>query len=185
MIAVLARAALPTSRAIRWTPIAGASALLLVAAMLTAASGRPADLLPAVAAAALASLLVGSLHDPAHDLMAPVPVSAMQRRALRLALVGVAVLLVWTALGLLAQTSPAATGVGALLALATSGVAVAVWGPARTGVLLGAVVPVLWFAVDQAVPGGGLAADLVGLWRTDPWPVVAVALVVCVMGRHR
>lgn len=185
MIAVPARASLPTSRAIRWAPLAGGSALLILAALLTAASGRPADLLPAVASAVLASLLVGSLHDPAHDLLAPTPVSAMQRRALRLGLVGGVVLLVWTALALLAETSPGSTRVGPLMALATSGVAVSVWGSARNGVLIGAVVPVLWYAIDQVTPGGGLASDVAGLWRTDPWPVVAGAFTVCVLGRQR
>ena len=185
MMATLARATLPTARVIRWWPMVGASALLLAAALLTAASDRPGDLLLALGSAALASLVVGALHDPARTLLEPVPVSAMQRRLLRLALAGGAALVVWAALTLLLTDSSGTHGVGPVVALASVGVAVAVWAPARSAVLLGAVVPVLLFSLGQAVPGGGPVSEVAALWHTDPWPVAAVALAACFLGRAR
>ena len=182
--AVLAEAAPAIARAVRWAPLAGASTVLVLAALAVGASDRPADLLAGVAAAALASLLVASLHDPAQDLLAPVPVSAMQRRLLRLGLVGGPVLAVWAGLVLLAGTSSATTWTGSLLALSATGVAAAVWtGPGR-GVAVGAAVPVLWFALDQVLPAGPVA-DAVAVWRTDPWYVVAAAVAACALGRNR
>jgi hypothetical protein len=182
--APLAQAAFPTARAVRWTPVVVASVLLVGAALAVRASARPSDLLLALAAAALASMVVAALHDPARDLLAALPVSAMQRRVLRLALVGGPVLGAWTTLVVLAGTASDTTWTGSLLALSATGVAVAVWSGPRTGVALGAAVPVLWFALDRAVPGG-LGSDAVGLWRTDPWLVAATAGLVCWLGRHR
>jgi hypothetical protein len=185
MMATLAQATLPTARVIRWWPLVGTSALLLSAALLTAASDRPGDLLLVLASAALASLVVGALHDPARMLLEPVPVSAMQRRVLRIALTGGAALVVWAVLTLLLTESSGIHEVGPLVALTSVGVAVAVWAPARSCVLLGAVIPVLLFSLGQAVPGDGPVSEVATLWHTDPWPVAAVALTACFLGRTR
>lgn len=184
-VAALEQAALPTARAIRWAPLAGVSGLLLVVLLLARASDRPVDLVLALASAALASVVVGALHDPAAALLAAVPVSAMQRRALRLTLVGVPVLGVWWVSTAVSDSSPGTGSPEPLLALAATGVAVAVWSPPHLGVLVGACVPLAWFALDTTVPGAGVVADVAGWWHTASGAVLAVALVVLVAGRRR
>jgi hypothetical protein len=181
----LAQAALPTSRSIRWSPLAGVAGLLLAVLLLSRTAERPAGVLMAIAAAALASVVVASLHDPAADLLAAVPVSVMQRRLLRLVLVLVPTLLAWGALVAVAPPSLGARSLGPLLALTAAGVAAGVWSPARRAVLVGASVPVLWFALDMTVTDDGLLGDAAGWWRTDPWPVAVVALGALAAGRRR
>lgn len=185
MIGTLARAAQPTARAIRWSPVGGVAAVLAGASLIANSSPGPADALLLVAAAALASAWVGALHDPAARLLAPLPVSEMSRRALRLAVVAVPVLPVWAALTLVTTSSPGASAVGPLLALVATGMCCAVWAHPRVGTGVGAFAPVLWYALDRTVPGSGLVGDLAGLWRTDPWSVAAVAVVLVVLGRRR
>ncbi|WP_159081451.1 hypothetical protein [Nocardioides sediminis] len=184
-ITPLAQAARPTSRSIRWSPLVGVAAVLVIVLLVARTAQRPSDVVMAIAAAALASVVVASLHDPATDLLAPVPVSVMQRRLLRLALVLVPALLVWVALVVVAPPSLEATSPGPLLAMTAVGVAAGVWSPARRAVLVGASVPVLWFALDMTVPSDVLLGDAAGWWRTDPWPVAAVALGALVAGRRR
>lgn len=182
---VLRQAALPTSRALAWRPLALAGTLLVLVLTLLRGSGQSADTFLAVAAAALAGLVVGALHDPAAALLATVPVPVMHRRAFRLTLVTLPVLMLWWALTLIAGPSSAPHGAGPLLALAASGVAVAVWLPSQRAVLVGGSVPMAWYALDQLVPWTGLAADVSGWWRTEPWWVTTVAVLVLVAGRRR
>ncbi|KRF34265.1 hypothetical protein [Nocardioides sp. Soil805] len=184
-VAPLRQAALPTARAIRWVPLVGVSALVLLVLLVARTSQRPVDLVLAVASAALACAVVGALHDPAALLLAAAPVSVMRRRLLRLTLVLLPALVVWGVLASVSHASPGATSPGPLLALAAAGVAVAVWTPAEPGVLVGASVPVVWFALDMTVPGSGLLSDAAGWWRTAPQAVVAVALVALLAGRRR
>ena len=111
----------------------------------------------------MAAVLVVSLRDPAAALLAAVPISRLQRRALRLALVGpVAGSPVWL---LVASTSCPATGwpLGPLLALAASGVAVATWLPVDRDTSVAAAVPLLW-ASAAALFGGSVGP---GERRTD------------------
>ena len=178
----LVQAALPTARAISWAPAAALAALLLAATALARSADRPADLVLAIAAAGLAATVVSGLHDPAAATLAAVPVSAMQRRLLRLTLLGVPALTVWWLLDRLAAGG--LSGPGPLLALTACGVAVALWAPPRRAVLLGASTPVALFALHQVVPPGTLADVLAG-WLTDPWWVLAGATLVCVAGRRR
>ena len=178
----LAQAAPPTSRAMPWRPLLASAAVTVLVLSLARGSGQSVDAFLAIASAALASLVVAALHDPAAPLLAPVPVSAMQRRLLRLALVTLPVLALWWALTVV---SGAPSGPGPLLALAASGVAVSVWAPFDRGALLGGCVPLGWYAVDRLVPWSGLAADAAGWWRTESWAVVAVAFVVMIAGRRR
>ena len=182
-MSTLVQAALPTARTIRWWPLAAVGVPVLGLELLARSEGRPAAGVLLVAAAALASLAVTALRDDAATLLEPVPVPAMRRRLLRLALVGTPTLLVWWALSA-AGASRAEPGVGPLLALAASGVAVAVWGPARWQVLAGAAVPVVWFALDR-IAADGTVGDVLASWRTDPWLVVALAVGACVLGRRR
>lgn len=163
---------------------AGVATLLLLVVALAGTSDRPADTVLAIAAAALAASVVAGLHDPAAALLAAVPVSAMRRRVLRVGLLGAPALLVWWALAVLAPSTTHA-GPGPLLALTASGVAVAVWAPARRAVLLGATTPVAILAVGQVAPGGTAVADVLGWWLGDPWWVLAAAVLLCVVGRRR
>ena len=85
---------------------------------------------------------------------------------------------------LLGQTTATLSGPGPLLALTACGVAVALWAPPRRAVLLGASTPVALFVAHQAVPAGTVS-DVVARWQSDPWWVLAGAILVCVAGRHR
>lgn len=181
----LVQAALPTSRAMPWRPFVTVAGLLVLVLTLLRGSGQPTDTFLALAAASLASLVVGALHDPAATLLTTVPVSAARRRALRLILACLPVLSLWWALALISGPSPAPPGPGPLLALAASGVAVAVWSPSQHGVFVGASVPMAWYALDRLVPWSGAAAEVSGWWRTEPWSVAAAAVLVLVAGRRR
>lgn len=184
MTGVLVQAVVPTARSVRWAPPVLVAGLLLLVVGLAGTSDRPADTVLAIAAAGLAATVVAGLHDPAATLLAAVPVSAMRRRMVRLALLGAPALLLWWALATLA---PAAThaGPGPLLALASCGVCVAVWAPATRAVVLGAATPVAVFTVGRVAPGGSTASDVLGWWLTDPWWVLAAASLLCVLGRRR
>lgn len=182
MNAVLAQAALPTARAIRWAPAACLAVVLLAATLLARSSGRPADVVSAIAAAGLAATVVSGLHDPAAAMLAAVPVSLMQRRLLRIALLGLPALGVWL---LLDRLMPAhASGPGPLLALTACGTAVAVWAPQRRAVLLGASTPVALFALHQLLPAGPVS-DVAGWCLTEPWWTLAAATLLCIAGRRR
>ena len=182
MSSVLVQAALPTARAIRWAPAASLAAVLVTAGVLARSADRPADTVLAIAAAGLAATVVAGLHDPAAALLSAVPVPVMQRRALRLVLLGLPALAVWWLLDVLTTTG--VSGPGPLLALTACGVAVAVWTPPRRAVLLGASTPVVLFALHQ-VGLPGRVSDVVAWWLTDPWSVLAGAALLCVAGRRR
>jgi len=165
-----------------WRPLLASAAVTLLVLSLARGSGQSVDAFLAIASAALASLVVGALHDPAAPLLAAVPVSAMQRRLLRLALVTLPVLALWWA-SILVSGAP--SGPGSLLALAASGVAVTVWAPFDRAVLVCGSVPMAWYALDQYAPWTGVAADVAGWWRTESWSVTAVAVLVLIAGRRR
>ena len=179
----LVQAALPTARTIRWWPLALVAVVLAGLVLVARSADRPAGAVLLLGAAALASLVVTALRDDAAILLEALPVSLARRRVLRLALVGAPVLLAWWSLLSLADTSR--TGTASLLALAASGVAAVVWCPARWSVLAGTAVPAVWFAVDRLVAGRGAVGDVLGWWRTDPWPVLAVVVLACVVGGRR
>jgi hypothetical protein len=182
MNTALARAALPTARSIRWAPAAALSCVLLAAAALARSADGPANMLVATAAAGLAATVVSGLHDPAAALLEAVPVSAMQRRVLRLTLLGLPALAVYSLLDRL--TVAQVSGPGPLLALTACGVAVALWGPRRNAVLLGACTPVVLCALPRVVPSTAIS-DVIAWWLTDSWWVLAGATLLCVAGRRR
>jgi hypothetical protein len=183
MNTALVQAALPTARAVRWVPAASLAGVMVAAAALARYADRPADIVLAIAAAGLAATVVAGLHDPAAALLAAVPVSKMQRRVVRLVLLGLPALAVWWLLATL-TTSAEVSGPGPLLALTACGVAIALWTPQRRAVLLGASTPVALFALHQVVPPG-TAADVLAWWVTDPWWVLAGATLLCIAGRRR
>jgi hypothetical protein len=182
MNAALAQAALPTARAIRWPPAAALSVVLLAAAALARSTVGPANMLLATAAAGLAATVVSGLHDPAAALLEAVPVSAMQRRVLRLTLIGLPALAVWSLIDWM--TVAQVSGPGPLLALTACGVAVALWGPRRNAVLLGASTPVVLSALPRVVPSATIS-DVFAWWLTDSWWVLLGAGLVCIAGRRR
>jgi hypothetical protein len=183
-VAVLSHAVAPTARTIRWAPSLLLSVLLAVVGALTAASSRPAGPFLVVAAAALAGAAVASLHDPARSLLEAMPVTAMQRRLLRLAAVGVPALVLWTWLVTIldSDTSP---GVGPLVALTAAGTAAVVWGPRDRSLAIGVGLPVGWYVLALVAPASGPVATLAGAWWDHPWRVAGVAVALCVLGRSR
>ena len=182
MNTALAQAALPTARAIRWAPAVCLAGVLVAVTVLARSAGRPADVVLAIAAAGLGATVVSGLHDPAAAILSAVPVSVMQRRVLRLALLGLPALAVWFLLDSL--TAARLSGPGPLLAVTACGVAVALWAPQRRAVVLGASTPVALFALHQFLPSGTVS-DVVGWWLTEPWWVLAGATLLCVVGRRR
>lgn len=183
-VAALSLAVVPTARAVRWTPPVLLGALLVVVGVLTGSAARPAGPILVVSAAALAAAVVGTLHDPAWSLLEALPVSAMRRRVVRLCLVGLPGLALWT---WLATTAPGATGpgVGPVVALIAAGTAAVVWTPRRRAPLAGVGLPVGWYVLGGVVPGSGPLATLADAWWDHSWPVAAAAVGLCVLGRSR
>jgi hypothetical protein len=178
-MSVLLQAALPTARTIRWWPLVVVVVPVAGLVALARSDGRPAGAVLLLGAAALASLVVTALRDDAAVTLEALPVSIARRSALRLALMGAPVLLAWWSL--LALADATRPGIASLLVLATCGTAVATRGSSRWAVLAGAAVPVVWFAADRVVGGRGSVGEALGWWRTDPWPVLLVVLLVCLV----
>ena len=182
----LALAVPGTARAMRWRPFLALAGVLSLAAVLSRQSDRPAGALLALASAALASSVVAGLHDPASRLLAPVPVSRVLRRLVRVALVGVPALGLWWLLTSVVAATEQTRSPVPLLALAAAGVAATVWAPERYGVLVGSLVPALWFALGLLPVGDGIVADVALAWRTDAWVVLGLALLAALArGRTR
>jgi hypothetical protein len=190
--AVLGRLAGPTARTTAWSPVLAATAGLLVVAVLLRLADDPdhtvlrlgaAQTTLRLGAAAVAAGTVFALHDPAAVLLAALPTSAMTRRLLRVGLVAAVVLPAWL---LVAGVLPGpGNGLLPLLALTTTGLALATWLPAGP-VALAASAPLVWVAVSELLgdvlgPAGTAAA----WWHTRPLLVVAVACGCLVAGRHR
>jgi hypothetical protein len=174
----------PTARAIAWTPVLAVSVGLLSIAALLRLADRPVDVVLGVGAAATASALVFALDDPAARLLAPLPTSAMTRRLLRLALVAAVAVPSWL---LVAALLPGdGLGLLPLLALTSTGVAVATRLRPGVSVAPAAAAPLLWVAAGQLVGGAlGIVGDVATLWQTHPAYVAAAGLALVVAGRHR
>ena len=178
-MSALVQAALPTARTIRWWPLAVVVVALTGLVLVARSADRPAGAVLLLGAAALASLVVTALRDDATVVLEALPVSTARRNALRLTLMGAPVLVAWWSL--LEVADATRPGTASLLVLATCGVAVATMGASRRSVLAGAAVPVLWFAADRVAGGRGTLGEVLGWWRTDPWPVLLVALPVALL----
>jgi hypothetical protein len=183
-VAVLSQAVAPTARTIRWAPPLLLGVLLAVVGALTAASSRPSGPFLPVAAAALAGAALATLHDPARSLLDAMPVTAMQRRLLRLAAAGVPALVLWTWLVAIVDSGEV-VGVGPLVALTAAGTAAVVWGPRDRSLAIGVGLPVGWYVLGVVAPASGPVAALAGAWWDHPWWVAAAAVVLCVLGRSR
>ena len=138
--------------------------------------GASTSLAAAVVGALAATVALG-LDDPAHALLAPVPVGARHRIGVRVALVVPVAVLGVVGFDAVTGAHSAATGIAQLLALAATAVAVAVVaGSFRPDAAptLGAAVALGWSLSAALVPEGVLG-DLASLWYRHPWLVVAVA----------
>lgn len=184
MTATVREATYPTVRAIAWAPLLAVSASLLgVAALLRASDARPGPTL-VLGAAAMAAAAVFALRDPAAALLAGVPTSAMARRLLRVGLVAAVALPAWLVVTLVLPGEGAA--LAPALALAVTGVAAATWLGGEAAVGPAAAVPLLWAGTGELLGDlAGPVGDALSWWRTEPWYVVAVALALLVLGRHR
>lgn len=196
-VSMLSPALVPTIRATPWTPLLGATTgLLVIGAAVHASGGSPAEIL-ALAAAVMAAALLAGLHDPAADLLEPLPVSLASRRLHRLLLLVPAAATAWLGLLALAHASgpewSAGWPVGPLTALTAGGLAAATWAPPlwQVGAAVGA--PLTWFALNKVTVSlthdasgpAGFAGDLLGAWRERPVLVTAIALAVAALGWRR
>ena len=127
----------PTVRSISWAPLAGVAACLGgFVALVT--DDQLTSSITGIAAATVAAAVVAGTHDPAADLLAASPTSALVRLLRRLLFLGPAGLGVWVA-----TSGGALLG---LLVLAVVGVAVST----RAGVTAGVVVPLAWTVLAWA-----------------------------------
>jgi hypothetical protein len=183
---VVPHAIAPTARAVRWYPLPVVALVVAGLGLPAVVQDQPTNAVFPLASAALAAAVVTALDDRAAALLAAVPTPAMTRRLIRLGLLAVPALGLWWLLGLLLDpVAPGAADVAQMVALVTTGVAVAVWTPWARAELTGAAVPVAWFVADRVASPDSWAADLAGLWHTDSWPVCAAAVLLLAVGRNR
>jgi hypothetical protein len=168
--------------------LAGATVLVAAGSVVRLADGQ-ATQLTGLAAGGLAAAVVAGLHDPAQDLLAAVPVGAGRRRLHRLLLLVPAMLVAWVVLTALADLASSGEDgewpLGAVLALAATGVAVAVWAPEGARPAAGVAAPLAWVAADRMASGDGVVADVAAAWHTTPWPVATLASVAVAAGWQR
>lgn len=184
---VVAQAVRPTARAVAWGPLLGVVTALAVITLLARllADGAGTGPLPMLTVALLAAVSLVGMHDPAHRLLAAVPVGSFARRMLRIALVLVPATVALIALGELLPGRPEpllAPGLALLLA----GLAVATWTPPDRGLHVAATVPVLWVSLHAiAGPVLGVTAGPLAWWQTHPFVVAGVAACAVVLGGRR
>lgn len=173
-------AACPTAAALSWSPVLGVSLVVLaIAAGVDAQSDRPAAL-ATLGGAAVASAAIAALYDPAHRLLAPVPVPAVDRRLLRIGLVALVAVPV---LAVVRELSPAPEGVWApTLALVLTGLALATWLPGERRTLVAAAVPTAWASATRLL---GDSAGALDVWATHPRLQATAAGAAVVAGWHR
>jgi hypothetical protein len=167
-----------TIRALPWAAILplGLGATALAVQLHLADRGASASLAAAVVGALAATVALG-LDDPAHALLAPVPVEARHRIGARVALVLPVAVLGVVGFDAVTGAHSAITGIAQFLALAMTAIAVvAIARPYRPDAAptLGAAVALGWSLSATLVPDGALG-DLASLWYRHPWLVVAAA----------
>ena len=179
----------PTVRACHPALVAAATVAVLSAAAAVAAGANDVALPTMHAWLAIAALAVAAAtpHDPAASLLAAVPTGSGRRLIHRGAVGTLTALGAWTLAGWSVDTlvtppaSDATIGgsVPALLALVTLATVIGSWfGP------WGACTPLFLVAATHVVGDAGRFDDLLRLWWSHPWIVVAIALGAAAV-RHR
>jgi hypothetical protein len=163
--------------------LAAIAAVLTLAAVGAVVAGSQDVAIPSslaqLAAAALA-VSVATPHDPAANLVAAVPTGPTHRLAYRSVVLGPVAITGWVLGGWIIDAMVAippaesllAAGVPELTALAAVAVAGGRWwGP------WGASTPLVLVAAGNLVEGSGALGEVVGLWSTQPWLILAAGLI--------
>ncbi len=193
MMAALAWAT-PTRRAMRWRPLAAVtSGIGVVVGALWAAGAPPiADPPVTIAVALLVAAAALALDDPAHALVAAVPVGFGRRVAHRLAWLVPATLAGLLSIGWVARSADMVSGSGRILPAAAALGSIAL----ATHVLVArrrpdvaapvaAVVPACWVVLGVSPSGVAGFATFSKLWLHHPWTVCAGASAVAVIAARR
>lgn len=180
-----------TARALRWGPpaiVVGVGVVSGAALRLGGTGAMPS--MAALMAGAMAATVALSLDDPAHALLAAVPIGPRRQAVLRVAISGPVALAGWLLFQAADPRDTAAAGglgVPALLALIGAGVATAMLVRPRrpdAAAAAGAAVALGW-ALAPVVLGRGMLYDVTTAWARYPWAVLAGAAVVITVDRRR
>jgi hypothetical protein len=185
----------PTTRLVAWPALALPLAVAAGMGALSDFGGRPTTGTLALAGVGAAAGAVPScLDDPAHQLVAALPVSRRRRVAQRLVLAVPPVLVAWLVITARWIPLPGSSSDHAapLLALAAIGVATAVIAQRRRPDLaatVGVAAPLVIVATQIAFGGQDPPAPL-RAWLDHPWPTAAVATAAAIAAladpvRHR
>lgn len=181
-----------TARLVRWPPLGVVTliALALGTTLRVGSAAMPTQLGVAVIGAIAASVAL-SLHDPAWELLGPVPISVGRRTALRVALAGPVALASWLVLNGLGRwisgTDLEHIETMGLVALIAAGVAATVFAHHRRpddAATIGASVVLGWALTGTLAPEGPIA-DVSEAWIRQPWAVAALASTVAVLAARR
>ena len=187
--------AAPTRRAMRWRPMAAVTTGIGAAVLaLWAAGAPPIAAVPPVAM--VVALLVASaalaLDDPAHALVAAVPIGFGRRVAHRVAWLVPATFAGLVSVGWVASRADMVSKPGRILPTAAALGAIAV----ATHILVArrrpdvaasvaAVVPVGWVVLGSSPSGIATVETLSRLWLDHPWTVCASASTLAVIAARR
>lgn len=181
----------PTWRAVSWTPLAAATVSLAAVAGVArfGTTQVPAELV-VVACGAIVAAIAFALDDAAHTVVQPLPASARRRLAHRLALlVPVAAsaggLLVVVGRLVFDDAPPPLPPLAAPVALLGVVVATKVWWSRRRpdhAAEAGAAVAIGWPVAGTLLPPGLVPEAITNAWIIHPWPVLAVAIPLIVIG---
>jgi len=180
-----------TVRLVHWSPMAIVAAVALALGTVAELGGAhlPAALAVAVIGGVAASVAL-SLDDPAHALLRPLPIGLGRRMAWRVAVAAPIALAGWLALDHFgtwsAEPALGGTGMNALVALTTTGVAVVLVAHRRrpdAAAAVGAAAALGW-ALLHLLPLGPLA-DPATVWMGHPWAVTALASTVALLAARR
>lgn len=175
----------PTARLVPWAALGLPLATVGAAGALTeVGGGRPAGGTLALAAVGTAAAALSwCLDDPAHQLLAPLPVSRRRRAGHRLALGVPVVALGWLAVAAwwIAVPGSVLDQLAPLLALGSTGVAAAAaahrWRP-ELAAMVGVAAPLALAGGPIAFGIGGEAPDVLRLWLEHPWWTAALGALV-------
>ena len=186
--------ATPTRRAMRWRPLAAVTTGIGAAVLALWAAGAPpiADPPVAMVVALLVAAAALALDDPAHALVAAVPIGFGRRVAHRVAWLVPATFAGLVSVGWVASRADMVSEPGRILATAAALGSVAV----ATHMLVArrrpdlaasvaAVVPAGWVVTGSSPSGIASVETLSRLWLDHPWTVCACASTLAVIAARR